>query len=161
MNKIYKQKGFTLIEVMVVVLLIGILSSIAVPSYRKAVEKTKVAEGAIGIRAIDTAAREKFLIKKSLFDISSLEDINIELSAGEMDEYGQYVTKDWTFTIGGDKKGWKAKAVRNTGDYELNTWIEPDSSGRISIKHMCSDNGSSIGQSICKDLETKGWESAS
>lgn len=47
-----RKAGFTLLEILVVVLIMGILSSIAVPNYRRAVERTRVAEAQTMLRAI-------------------------------------------------------------------------------------------------------------
>lgn len=61
-----KQKGFTLIELMIVVAILGILLSIAVPTYQDHIVKTKVMEG------LNLAAAAKIAVTEAAFENHTL-----------------------------------------------------------------------------------------
>jgi type IV pilus assembly protein PilA len=54
------QKGFTLIELMIVVAIIGILAAIALPAYQDYTIRSKVSELILAASAARTAVTEKF-----------------------------------------------------------------------------------------------------
>ncbi len=54
-----KQQGFTLIELMIVVAIIGVLSAIAVPAYQNYVAKSEAATALGSLRALVTPAELK------------------------------------------------------------------------------------------------------
>jgi len=74
------RKGFTLIEMLVVVLIIGLLASVALPQYFKSVEKTRSAEGIEFIRAV-ISAQNRYWMKTGSYanDINKL-DIGFPLN---------------------------------------------------------------------------------
>ena len=96
--------GFTLIEMMVVVVIIGILAAIAVPLYSKTVERTRIAEAVDILKAIRDAemryAMEFGDYSPGVWGSGSLQDLtDIEISGA-----GKYFDFE-TYGSGGDGGG--------------------------------------------------------
>lgn len=67
-------KGFTLVEMLVVVLIIGILAAIAVPQYQKAVKKSQGVEAILNLKTLKRAQEAYYLANgKYTNDLSKLD----------------------------------------------------------------------------------------
>ena len=84
------KKGFTLIEMLVVVLIIGILAAIALPQYELSVEKTRASQALVALRSLkDSMEREK--LARGQYP-TVIENIDITVPAN----------KYWDFSISTD-----------------------------------------------------------
>ena len=81
------QKGFTLIELMIVVAIIGILAAIAIPAYQDYTIRAQVSEGMILAAAAKTAISETF----SNSGIGPVDRAAAGMSANATDTAGKYV----------------------------------------------------------------------
>ena len=73
------EKGFTLVELMVVVVIIGILVAIAIPIYSAITERAELSTMTANVRIIDGAIGMKFADGETVADATTTAGVNTEL----------------------------------------------------------------------------------
>lgn len=72
-------KAFTLIEMLVVVLIVGVLAAVALPQYQRAVEQTNMTEAAVVLRSIANANQVYYLETGEYAGPNDMDKLNVNV----------------------------------------------------------------------------------
>ncbi|NLH87302.1 MAG: prepilin-type N-terminal cleavage/methylation domain-containing protein [Firmicutes bacterium] len=104
------QRGFTLMELMIVIVIIGVLAAIGVPAYKNYVTESKNNACAANKRTIETAAGMYWAATGEGLD-------GHDTLTDETDKLGEYLKNVKSLTCPWDKtKGYKVTITRDVSD---------------------------------------------
>ncbi|MCR5505111.1 MAG: prepilin-type N-terminal cleavage/methylation domain-containing protein, partial [Elusimicrobiaceae bacterium] len=89
------KKGFTLIEILVVILIIGVLAAIALPQYNMAVMKSRYSTMMNIVNAISDAEERYYLLHDEYS--ATFDGLDIELSGCPLSNDKQICNYDWGY----------------------------------------------------------------
>lgn len=149
------KKGFTLLELLVVILIIGILAGIAIPQYQKAKEKSEAGQLLISIKALYDAQQRYYLVNEKY--ATNFDELDVNFSGyqrGGCEHLSAFTSK--TDCISNDKNTIHmsrktSTALRKTGKYKIAGFIfrYVGNENLPGNKLLCYEN---TGKGFCSEL---------
>lgn len=103
-----KQQGFTLIELMIVVAIIGILAAIAIPAYQDYIARSQVSEAVTLLGGAKTAVEENVSQTGAFPSATAFDNLGVTLE-------GKYVADVAVATANADGSGELTATMKATG----------------------------------------------
>lgn len=141
------QKGFTLIELMIVVAIIGILAAVALPAYQDYTVRAKMSEVIGFAGAAKTAVSECILSEGGTADCITNEDVGLAEAANITSTYVESVT------VGADAMITVAIQGTNVGDLDAGSLtMTPTYNEQAGINWVCANSANAtIGKYMPKE----------
>lgn len=144
-TKSKSKKGFTLTEVLVVVLIISVLAAIVYPMYTKVITKSRAVEAINLLEMVRNKQLQKFAKDKAYYTAAS--GLGQLTSSGEQTAEGNVLKiKDYTLSLNSDKSCMTASYVKN-GKSIFSFSSSYERSGLGCTGDICSSFGNIIGTS--------------
>lgn len=159
-----KNKGFTLIEILVVVLIIGILAAIALPKYQTAVEKSIMQEAIVNLKTIAQANDVFFLRNGRYANVNEISELDITIPGEIITTTGIYKdriqTKYFVYSPTGMKNSTTQsdtdKAIANRVPHNTAYAIEITRKNELKCSIPTYYTPSTIQRKLCNKINREG-----
>ena len=102
------QKGFTLLEVIIVIIIIGVLASLALPRFFSTIEYARGVEGMLSLASVRQSVERCYMMRRDY--------TNCNFPLLDMEDPATSPGAHFTYSILGEVNGYTITAIRNTRD---------------------------------------------